>query len=130
VIQPPERGFLDPVRRGEEAMRSFFLFECLCDVGVGGESHRVALDIGNQTKRDEMVLVAVRSAVRFGQLDSFAFDMIDGADGRAVCANNGHAFLDAVFDSVVDGHDDSFMVMEPKRASARFDASPSPFWSN
>ena len=74
-----------------------FLFEGDGDIAVRRKPDLVAFDIGDEAERDEVVVALMRAlaAVRLGQLDAVALDVIDSADMHAVGSDDFHMFLDA-----------------------------------
>jgi len=71
------------------------LFGLRNGIGVHRQLHCVALDGADQLLVDEVVMTLVaRRAVLLGQLDAITLDMIDGADRRAVLADDLHVLSD------------------------------------
>jgi hypothetical protein len=66
------------------------------DRADGGKPHLVALNTGNQTAVDIVMMALVRSlsAVLLGQLDPIALNLVDRADVNAVGADNLHVLFD------------------------------------
>src|SRR5689334_20433314 len=95
---PSMSGPFEPTRiPGCSGLATVVLFlEGHCDVGIGREPHRVALEIGHKGRRDEVVMAAMRSlaAVLLGELDAIALHAIDGPDVDAVGADDVHVFAD------------------------------------
>src|SRR5437763_5396516 len=71
---------------------AFFLLEQVGDdVAARGQADLVALDLGHEAARDEMVMPFMSdAAVGADQLDAVVFDLVDGADVNAVGADHFH----------------------------------------
>jgi hypothetical protein len=79
------------------ALAALFLFECHRDIAIGREANPVAFDIGNEFKRNEVMVafMAALTAVLPGQLDTAAFDAVDRSNMDAIRADDFGVFLDS-----------------------------------
>src|SRR4051794_17861063 len=76
------------------AIRLFF--KGYGDIGIGRQSHDLALDIRYQSDWDEMVVAFVRAlaTVLLGELYACTFEPVDSSDMDAVRSDDFHMFAD------------------------------------
>jgi hypothetical protein len=78
-------------------LAALFFFECHRDIAVCRKTDPVAFDIGDQFKRNEVVVasMAALAAVLLRQLDTAAFDVVDRSNMGTIRADDFGVFLDS-----------------------------------